>query len=71
MKRLIVLGSLVFLAGGCLRPLTQRLDSVNQQLAETNVKLVEMSRTLDETNQKLGTMERATRRIVPGLDKKE
>ena len=48
-----------------------RLDRTNQQLAEANAELVIMSKKLDETNQKLGTVEKATKMIVPGLDKKE
>ena len=71
MKRPILLIALLCFAGGCLRPLTQRMDLVNQQLTDANAKLVEATRKLDETNQKLATMERATRLLVPGLDKKE
>jgi len=69
MKRLILLG-LTLITAGCLRPLTDRLDNTNQQLAETNAKLEALSKKLDETNQKLGTIERATRTLMPGLDKK-
>lgn len=71
MKRLMLLTALLCVAGGCMRPLTSRLDQLYQQLADTNAKLEVMSRKLDEANQKLGTVEKATRMIVPGLDKKE
>ncbi len=67
----MLLTALLSFAGGCLRPLTQRMDLINQQLADTNAKLVEVSGKLDESNQKLGTVEKATRLFVPGLDKKE
>lgn len=71
MKRVFLLGLMLCTVGGCLRPLTCRLDSVNAQLADTNAKLTEMSQKLDEANQKLGTFEKAARMIVPGLDKKQ
>jgi hypothetical protein len=71
MIRVILLGFTLLTANGCLRPLTDRLDRANEQLAETNEKLAVVTRKLDDTNQKLGTIERATRMFVPGLDKKE
>jgi hypothetical protein len=71
MKRLMLLAALLTIASGCLRPMTQRLDLVNEQLAATNAKLDDMSRKLDETNQKLSTVEKATRLFVPGAGKKE
>ena len=71
MKRSFLLAALLMIAGGCLRPMTERLDRVNEQLAATNAKLDDMSRKLDETNQKLSTVEKATRLFVPGAGKKE
>ena len=70
MKRVILFSTLLC-AAGCLRPFTDRLDVTNRQLADTNAKLLEMSAKLDETNRRLATVERATKMIIPGLDKKE
>jgi hypothetical protein len=65
MRGIVLLGLCLLCGAGCLRPLTERLDLVNRQLAETNDKLQAMSRQLDETNQKLATVERAVRIFAP------
>jgi septal ring factor EnvC (AmiA/AmiB activator) len=57
-----LVGSLVSCA-----PMTNRLELLNDQLAETNRKLSSAKAKLDDANRKLETAERAVAKITGGI----
>jgi hypothetical protein len=82
MKRMIALSLLLMISGGCMRPLTRRLDETNARLAETNQRLGDVQGKLeltnqqvagvggqlDETNRRVGVVDQAIQKLLPGLN---
>jgi uncharacterized protein involved in exopolysaccharide biosynthesis len=55
MKSKLAVMLVLCLAGGCLSPITDRLDTVNQQLAHTNQLLEAVNAKLESVDQRLGS----------------
>ncbi len=75
MKRIIALSSMLLIGGGCMAPLTRRLDetnahlvTVNAQLAETNQRLGDAQAKLEEANHRIGVLDQVVQKLLPGLD---
>ena len=82
MKRLVIVALLLFAQTGCLSQFTSRLDRANEhleyirgelakgnaQLADSNERLRQMERHMDDMRQKMATMERFMKRFGAGTD---
>lgn len=60
MKKLLILPILLLATTGCMSRLTQRLDTMNEQIVLMNSKL-------DETNRLLGSVEKSTGKLARAL----
>jgi septal ring factor EnvC (AmiA/AmiB activator) len=58
MRRLLLAAPMLIGCLGCLSPVTDRLDHINEQLAVTNQRLDDVSQKLDETNRRLAQVDK-------------
>ena len=75
MKRIFILPLVLLCSGGCLAPVTRRLDTTNQEIATTNAQLAEANQRLasteaklDEANRRIGVIDTAIEKLLPGLN---
>ena len=82
MKRMIALSGLLLISGGCMAPMARRLDETNARIAETNQRLgdaqeklsvanqqvAHLQGQLDETNRRVGVVDQAIQKLLPGLN---
>jgi septal ring factor EnvC (AmiA/AmiB activator) len=73
MRRLLLAAPVLMGCLGCLSPVTDRLDHINEQLAVTNQRLDDINQKLDQTNQRLDNVNQKldeTNRRLAQLDKR-
>ena len=66
MRRLLLAAPVLVGCLGCLSPVTDRLDHINEQLAGTNQRLDDVSQKLDETNRRLAQVDKRLATLTGG-----